>query len=493
VTGPIDRAGSFSFNQLNKIVEAYEGKITKSVAKGKEKGAEVKDKVDIGGKFKDVIILPSKELMKAHKNINAEKIAGELKKEGIKVNDKLDVISGVTAKVSPEDLKKLKEQGYLIYDDSVRNLMPDIPKVTSAPSEGGNPWDMPKIEDVKWTGVEKLHEKGITGKDQVVAVVDSGYSHPEKPPVAWVDMVEGSEKPVDPNGHGTHVAGDVIKMAPDADIVAVRVMRADGTGRTSDIVKGLQWVIENKDKYHIGVINMSLGGGPDGYPYYLSPINKAVAEAKRNGITVVVAGGNSGPRPHTIGAPGDSPDVITVGAALNPHKVSDFSSRGPTDDNFAKPDVVAPGEYITSWAVPGSQLDKIATTVETIRRMTPSQLRKLLIAKPDLIKALGLPEDILQKDDKTLEKDVKMALPPIYKPTPDTLAGPGTSFASPEVAGIVADLRQSTGVKNPEKIKEALTKTAENMGEEYTVMDQGSGFVQADKAEAYLYQQNKKA
>ena len=165
MTGPIDRAGSFSFNQLNKIVEAYEGKITKSVAKGKEKGAEVKDKVDIGGKFKDVIILPSKELMKAHKNINAEKIAGELKKEGIKVNDKLDVISGVTAKVSPEDLKKLKEQGYLIYDDSVRNLMPDIPKVTSAPSEGGNPWDMPKIENPKWTVVEKLQEKGKTSKE----------------------------------------------------------------------------------------------------------------------------------------------------------------------------------------------------------------------------------------------------------------------------------------------------------------------------------------
>lgn len=490
MTGPINKPESFSYQQMNKIVEAYEGKVNKSIYKQKSAPQEASDKVDLGKKpaEMDVIILPGKNIMKSEKGLDARKMAKKLTEKGVKVDEKLDVISGVTAKVDPESAAKLKEEGYLIYDNSVRNLLPDVPKPSIYAAEGKKPWDMPKIEDVKWTGADKLHQKGFTGKGEVVAVIDSGFSHPEKSLIAWKDVVSGTKKPNDPHGHGTHVAGDVVKMAPDADLIAVRVMRADGSGRTSDIVKGLQWAINNKEKYNIGTVNMSLGSGPDGYPYYMDPINKAVEEATRKGITVVVAAGNSGPGARTIGSPADSPQALTVGSALNPNKVSDFSSRGPTDDNMKKPDIVAPGEFITSWAVPGSQMDKIATTVETIRRMTPAQLRKLFKLRPELIRALGLPKDILSKNDKTLEKLTKISLPPFYKPTKDTLAAPGTSFASPEVAGLVAGLKQSAPDASPGEIKEALMDTADNMGPNYTVMDQGAGFVRADEAQQKLAQ-----
>jgi serine protease AprX len=277
-----------------------------------------------------------------------------------------------------------------------------------------------------------------------------------------------------------------MKMAPDADLVGIRVMNAEGSGRPSDIVKGVQWAIQNKEKYNISVINMSLGGAPDGVPYYLDPINKAVEKAVENGISVVAAAGNSGPEPSTIGSPADDPKAFSIGAALNPTTVSDFSSRGPTDDNFSKPDIIAPGEFITSWAVPNSQLDKIATTVETIRRMSPEQLRKLFTAKPELIKALGLPKDLLKKDDAQMELITKTTLPPMHKPTADTLAGPGTSFASPEVAGIVANLRQAHPSATPDQVKDALMATADNMGSQYTKLDQGAGFVRADEAHQEL-------
>lgn len=489
MSGSVGRTPEFfSFQKLQGIVDAYEGK--KSIQAKKDESpiarAIANDQVNLGQDKQDVMILPGRNLMKAYHNIDSESVAGYLKEKGVNVEEKLEVVGGVSAKLDKESIKSLQDEGYMVYDNSPRNLIPDVPQATAqAAQDGSKPWDMPRIEDVKWTGAEKMHQQGFTGKGQVIAVIDSGYDHPEKPLVGWTDIVDGSKKPIDPNGHGTHVAGDTIKMAPDADLVGIRVMSADGRGRPSDIVKGLEWAIKNKEKFDINTINMSLGSGPDGYPYYLDPINQAVAKAVDEGISVVVAAGNSGPGARTIGSPADAPEALTIGAALNPNQVSDFSSRGPTDDNLVKPDVLAPGEFITSWAVPNSQLDKIATTVETLRRMTPTQLRQLFTARPELIEALGLPKDILDNEDVSLEQNVKLRLPPMHKPTPDTIAGPGTSFASPEVAGIVAGLKQAHPNATPKDIKEALMKTADNMGD-YTNMEQGAGFVRADEAHEQL-------
>jgi subtilisin family serine protease len=490
LSDPIGKTEYFSYNQLNKIVSAYEGKETQKSKETKAEGPQVLsgDSIELSpmlDTLQDVLILPPKSLTKSTETIDSGTVAKDLSEKGIEIDDKLNVVPAVTARLDRESLAMLKDEGYQIFDNSRRSLLPGIPK-SSYKAEGDKPWDMPKIEDVKWTEADKLHQKGITGKGQVIAIIDSGYDHPQKPLKAWKDIADGKSKPWDPHGHGTHVAGDAIKMAPDADLVGVRVMGADGSGRPSDILKGLQWVVENKEKYNISVVNMSLGGPPDGAPWHLDPINRAVAIATKAGLTVVAAAGNDGPERHTIGSPADSPHALTVGAALNPSVVSDFSSRGPTDDRLAKPDVIAPGEYITSWAVPQSELDQIATVMDTLRKMTPSQLRQLFIAKPDLVEALGLPGDIVKKDDVTLEKTTKMNLPPMYKPTPNTVAGPGTSFAAPEVAGIVAGLKQVKPDATPEKLIDAVEGTAKNMGAQFSVIDQGKGFIQAEKAAEQL-------
>ena len=402
----------------------------------------------------------------------------DLGEKGVAVGEGLQSIGGVTAKINPDQAEKLKEEGYLVYDNSPRTLVPGIPRVSLM----GNVWDMPKIDPISMTGADKLIAKGFDGTGKTVAVVDSGYDHPDFKLKAWQDIAGYSNVPEDAVGHGTHVAGCVHQTAPDAEIVAVRVMGPDGMGRPSDIVKGIEWVIDNKENLNIDVMNLSLGAGPDGYPYYFDPINMAVEKAIEKGITVVNAAGNSGPDAQTIGSPADDPQAITVGAALDPGKVSDFSSRGPTDDGFVKPDIVAPGEFIVSWYVPDSQMGKTAMVVETIRQMSYDQLVKLLTEKPQLIEALGLPEDILNYPPNEMETTIKSGLPPMFMPDKDHLAAPGTSFAAPLVSGIVADLREANPNLTPMDIKQVLMDTANDMGQQYGKYDQGKGFIDAGEA-----------
>ncbi|WP_243116564.1 S8 family peptidase [Marinisporobacter balticus] len=215
-----------------------------------------------------------------------------------------------------------------------------------------------------------VHDIGYTGKDVGIAVLDTGvYPHDDlvKPAnriIAFKDFVNNKTYPYDDDGHGTHVAGIAAGngyanrkykgIAPDANIIGVKVLDETGSGSTSDILAGLQWVIDNKDKYNIKIVNMSLGSPAD-KTYREDPLAKGAAEAVKNGLTVIVAAGNNGPNPRSITSPGISPSVITVGAvddnrttSYEDDFVADFSSRGPTPAGLAKPNVVAPGVDIMS-------------------------------------------------------------------------------------------------------------------------------------------------
>ncbi|WP_168198384.1 S8 family peptidase [Crassaminicella thermophila] len=215
-----------------------------------------------------------------------------------------------------------------------------------------------------------VHDVGYTGEGVGIAIIDTGvYPHDDlvKPInriIAFKDFVNNKTYPYDDDGHGTHVAGIAagngyanIKykgIAPKANIIGVKVLDETGSGSTSDILAGLQWVIDNKDKYNIKVVNMSLGSPAD-TTYREDPLAKGAAEAVKNGLTVITAAGNNGPNPRSIMSPGNSPSVITVGAADDNRTtsyeddfVADFSSRGPTISGITKPDIVAPGVDIVS-------------------------------------------------------------------------------------------------------------------------------------------------
>lgn len=218
-----------------------------------------------------------------------------------------------------------------------------------------------------------------------IAVVDSGIQpHPDLPLSRiryYKDFVTGGTMPVDNCGHGTHVAGIVAGtgersnglyagIAPDVEIVALRVLGDDCSGNTSDVIDALEWIARNHETYKIKVVNLSLGHRVL-ESIFTDPLVQAVERLSRKGIVVVTAAGNNGVNPATgnpgyggVGVPCNAPSAICVGSLdtkgdvnLANDRIADSSSRGPSRfDLLAKPDLVAPGVNIVSLAARGSRL-----------------------------------------------------------------------------------------------------------------------------------------
>lgn len=269
------------------------------------------------------------------------------------VKNDLPLIGGIAANLTTDAIYRLVNDPnieYISFDSKVFALL-DIATATIKV-------DMPR-------------DRGYFGEGVTVAVIDTGVAphsdltRPENRIVGFKDFINNKTSPYDDNGHGTHVAGIIAGngyssngkyagVAPKANILGVKALDETGSGNTSDIISAISWIIETKDKYKTNIINLSLGS-PANNPCSSDPLCKAVGEAVKTGLTVVVAAGNSGPSAKTILSPGISPSVITVGAVDDKRTpdpsddtVASFSSRGPTEEGLVKPDVVAPGVNIMS-------------------------------------------------------------------------------------------------------------------------------------------------
>ena len=227
---------------------------------------------------------------------------------------------------------------------------------------------------------------GVTGKNIGVALIDSGIASGHKALYGKVkkrvNYVQDGSTSLDPFGHGTHIAGliagsasaSVTKtytggIAPGAHLVDIRVLGADGTGLTSDVIAGIDWVIANWKTYNIRIINLSLGHAVM-ESSDTDPLCLAVKRAVDAGIVVIASSGNRGktdtgqPILGGVTSPGNSPYAVTVGALntwqtvdRSDDSVTTYSSRGPTRFDLAvKPDVVAPGNKIVSLKSAGSYL-----------------------------------------------------------------------------------------------------------------------------------------
>lgn len=220
-------------------------------------------------------------------------------------------------------------------------------------------------------GADIVNKTGYTGKGIGIAVLDTGvYPHPDlvmprSRIVAFKDFINKKRSAYDDNGHGTFVAGvaagngysstgQYTGVAPMADLIAIKVMNGKGQGSSSDILAGMQWVIDNRKRFNIRVMSLSLGSEAVGNAYS-DPLAVAVGRVWDMGITVVAAAGNSGPKSGTITTPGVSEKIITVGAVddkrtvdIKDDTIAEFSSRGPVGIRGQKPDIVAPGVDIIS-------------------------------------------------------------------------------------------------------------------------------------------------
>jgi serine protease AprX len=217
--------------------------------------------------------------------------------------------------------------------------------------------------------------RGYNGAGIGVAVVDTGISPVDHQDftndgtsrvVAQVAVNPNASATTDSYGHGTHVAGIIggdgslqngkyIGIAPGVNLINVKVSDDNGVAAVSDVISGLQWVIEHKDQYNIRAVNLSLRSTV-AESYTTDPLDAAVELAWFKGIFVAVASGNLGNTPDAVNyAPANDPFVMTVGAIDDngtgywwDDTQPTWSSRGTTQDGFSKPDMSAPGRRIVS-------------------------------------------------------------------------------------------------------------------------------------------------
>jgi serine protease AprX len=296
-----------------------------------------------------------------------------------------------------------------------------------------------------------------------LSVQKTGLVLPRNQRVAdFKDFVNGYTTPYDDWGHGTHVAGIVAgngystlglreAIAPGAHIIALKALARDGSGSISNVIAAIDYAIANKAKFNIRVINMSLSAGVH-ESYNTDPLTLAAKRAVEAGIVVVASAGNMGraadgsPQYGAIGAPGNAPWVLTVGASStqgtltrSDDTVAAYSSRGPTMiDYAAKPDLVAPGTGIVS-------LSNSASRLYTEKAAFLSD---------------GLLWGLSGKPYLTLT---------------------GTSMAAPVVAGTVALMLHANPALTPNMVKAILQFTAQ-VDREYDYLSQGAGFLNARAA-----------
>jgi serine protease AprX len=345
---------------------------------------------------------------------------------GGQVTRQLPVVLGFAAHVPLDAVSQLAAS------PAIRMVSPDnlvLPQALDAPTTTTTTSTTTSRPSVyrDAVGATAAAARGFTGAGATVAIIDTGVS--QVPALAGrvrtvVDAAGNTTGCVnlssettchDNYGHGTFVAGMVNGVAPDAQLLAVKLSGRDGKSNVSTVLAAIGWVIANRDLYDIDVVNLSLRTDST-LSYRLDPLNLAVERAWARGITVVISAGNQGPTARTIAKPADDPWVLSVGAvddsataAVGDDVPADFSSRGPTlADGLAKPDVAAPGKSLISLRSPGSAADA----------------------------------------------DFPFFVDDYYR------RGSGTSFSSPIVAGAAAVFLQAHPEATNDRVKFALAQTA---------------------------------
>ncbi|MFL6257540.1 MAG: S8 family peptidase [Pyrinomonadaceae bacterium] len=332
-------------------------------------------------------------------------------------------------------------------------------------------------DDVRETSGTNVN--GLDGTGIGIAVLDSGI---DKGHTAFLDKSNGLRivyskdftgegRTDDPFGHGTHVASiaagngrisraEYVGVAPNANIINLRVLNSQGAGRASYILAALDWVYQNRAAFNIRVVNMSLGTAAV-ESYKNDPICKAARKLVDAGIVVVAAAGNNGKDAAgqkvygAIHSPGDEPSAITVGAAntFGTDKRSDdgiasYSSRGPTrggwtdalgvrhHDNLVKPDLVAPGNKIVNAEAEDNLL--VTQHPELDAGVSPVDARRMMFLN-------------------------------------------GTSMATPAVAGAAALMLQANPTLTPNLVKTILMYTSQQLSG-FNMLEQGAGELNVEGA-----------
>ncbi len=242
----------------------------------------------------------------------------------------------------------------------------------------GQPYDWQANYYTETLGLKDVWAMGITGQGVTVAVIDSGISDnadfynssgTSSRLLVQENFYDNATTTVDNYGHGTHIAGIIAGngaksngqykgVAPDANLIGLKISDDAGVAYESDTIEAMQWVLDHKDEYNIRVVNLSVNSAQEA-SYHVSPMNAAAEILWFNGIVVITSAGNRDTiydwfNP-VIAPPANDPFVITVGASselfsgsTNDDYIPFFSAQGTTVDGYEKPDIIAPGQHIIS-------------------------------------------------------------------------------------------------------------------------------------------------
>ena len=382
--------------------------------------------------------------------------------------------------------------------------------VTSLQAELLTPFPVYSRDEQKLltTPVRVHANSNFTGRGITIAFLDSGfYPHPDlvRPKnriLCYVDATgrvpvekQNFKQPVVTSWHGLMTSsisagngfmseGIYRGIAEQAKLVLVKTGNPRGRGiRDRDISRALTWVLNNRDRFNIRIVNISLGGDNPTTGKF-TELDELVEEAIAVGLVVVVAAGNSG-HPILI-PPASAPSAITVGG-LNDQNHLDpryrrmyWSSYGRGINGVRKPDIIAPAIWLAAPMLPKTRTHNAALYFWKLAQASDTGLNKLVqsrYAQARLSKKMReLPPNEVRTAIKEYMNEQKF-IHPYYQHVD------GTSMAAPIVSGVVAQMLEANPSLKPTKVKEILMTTADPLNDA-PAERQGAGAINAGRAVA---------
>jgi serine protease AprX len=330
-----------------------------------------------------------------------------------------------------------------------------------------------------------------------IAFLDSGfYPHPdfasrvvEFHDIAGEETSFGSiDHPQSYHWHGTQTvtacAGDgslsdgvYSGIARKAELVLVKVSRAGRIG-DREIEAGLRWVLDNRERLNVRILNISLGGDCD-LPSAKSRINRFIEELTKNGVVVVVAAGNSAETRST--PPASAPSAITVGGYSDENNFNSdsfglyHSSHGETADGIVKPEIIAPAMFVAAPILPDTP-DFAAAEKLSLLQSVPNY--SFGVKLQENFHVANLSSDVLEADIESARIQVDRELSQRKVVATHYQHVDGTSFAAPIVSSVVAQMLEANPKLTPVAVKNILISSAMRLGG-HPAIRQGFGIVNA--------------
>lgn len=279
-------------------------------------------------------------------------------------------------------------------------------------------------------------------------------------------------------GNGAMSDGLYRGIASEAEVVLVQCGTAKRV-KHDDIRRGFDWIVANRERHNIRVVNVSVGGDFEA-SYLTDPICAGVEAATRAGILVCAAVGNAGNTPgHPVLPPAASPSALAVGGFNDRNRLTRFgvapyqSSYGPTIDGLQKPELVAPSIWLAAPLLPGTVTAQQAGLFALLLHTEPEKLKGVLAAHVGIDEAL---DAVAQLSPSVIHRLAEMKFRDENVISESYKHVDGTSFAAPVVASIAAQMIEANDALSPLEIKAILTRTARRV-DALSPAQQGFGVV----------------